>query len=74
MCHAPDTWHDTTPSHIIPTLGRPVLALSRKTECQARSTYYQFNDFIMSRPGIEPVTSRSPERSLYQLNYLSRPK
>ena len=36
--HAPDTWHDTTPSHIILTLGRPVLALSRKSECQARSS------------------------------------
>ena len=23
----------------------------------------------MSRPGIEPVTSRSPERTLYQLSY-----
>ena len=34
--HAPDTWHDTTLSHIILTLGRPVLALPRKTECQAR--------------------------------------
>ena len=31
--HAPDTWHDTTPSHIILTLGRPVLALPRKSEC-----------------------------------------
>ena len=35
--HAPDTWHDTTPSHIILTLGQPVLALPRKSECQARS-------------------------------------
>ena len=35
--HAPDTWHDTTPSHIILTLGRPVLALPRKSECQAMS-------------------------------------
>ena len=31
--HAPDTWHDTTPSHIILTLPRPVLALPRKSEC-----------------------------------------
>ena len=31
--HAPDTWHDTTPSHIILTLPRPVLALPRKPEC-----------------------------------------
>ena len=29
--HAPDTWHDTTPSHIILTLGRPVLAPLRKS-------------------------------------------
>ena len=35
--HAPDTWHDTTPSHIILTLGRPVLALPHKSECQVTS-------------------------------------
>ena len=34
--HAPDTWHDTIPSHIILTMGRPVLALPHKSECQAR--------------------------------------
>ena len=28
--HAQDTWHDTIPSQIILTLGRPVLALPRK--------------------------------------------
>ena len=37
-CHALDTWHDTTPSHIILTLDRPVLALLRKSECQAMSS------------------------------------
>ena len=36
--HAPDTWHDTTPSHIILTLGWPVLALPSKSECQVRSS------------------------------------
>ena len=36
--HAPDTWHDTTPSHIILTLARLVLALHRKAECQARNS------------------------------------
>ena len=36
--HAPDTWHDTTPRYIILILDRPVLALSRKSECQARSS------------------------------------
>ena len=40
--HAPDTWHVTTPSLIILTLGRPVLALPGKSECQARSNYYHF--------------------------------
>ena len=35
--HFPDTWHDTTPCHIL-TLGQPVLALPRKFECQARSS------------------------------------
>ena len=29
--HAPGTWHNTTPSHIILALGRPVLALPRKS-------------------------------------------
>ena len=33
--HGPDTWHDTTSSHIILILGRPVLALPRKSECLA---------------------------------------
>ena len=39
--HAPDTWDDTTklPYH---ELGRPVLALPRKSECQTRSSYYHF--------------------------------
>ena len=31
--HAPDTCHDTTPSHIILTLPRSVLALLHKSEC-----------------------------------------
>ena len=31
-----------------------------------------FNDFGMSQPGIEPVTSHSPERTLYQLGYRGR--
>ena len=36
--HGPDTWHDSTSSHIILILGWPVVALSRKSECQARSS------------------------------------
>ena len=31
-----------------------------------------FNDFGMLWPRIEPVTSRSPERSLYLLSYRGR--
>ena len=31
-----------------------------------------FNDFGMSRPGIEPRTSRSPEQTLYLLSYRGR--
>ena len=49
--HVPDTWHDTTSSHIIMTLG---------------------NDFGISRPGIEPVTPRSLERTLYLLSSRGR--
>ena len=63
--HAPDTWHDTTHSHIILTLGQPVLALPRKSlsaKREAASTI--FNDFGMSRPGIEPMITRSPKRTL----------
>ena len=37
--HVPDTWHDTTPSHIILTRSRPVLALSRKSKRQARMAF-----------------------------------
>ena len=73
--HAPDTWHDTTLSHIILTLSWPVLALPCKSECQARSslsTSFIFNDFVMSRPGIEPVTARSPEWTFFWLSYRGR--
>ena len=60
--HVPDTRHDTTPSHIILTQS-----LSTK-----RRDANIFNDFGMSRPGIEPVTSCSPERTLYRLSYRGR--
>ena len=36
--HVPDTWHDTISSHIILTLGQPVLALTHQSEFQARSS------------------------------------
>ena len=53
--HAPDTWHDTTPSHIILTLGRPVLALRRNSECQARRSKYHFLTTLVCRgPGSNP--------------------
>ena len=44
--HVPDTWHDTTPSHIILTLGRPVLTLPHKSECQARSSHTKNWQFL----------------------------
>ena len=70
---APDTWHETTPSHIIVTLGRPVLALypvSLSTKRGAASTI--FKDFDVSRPGLEPATGPSPKRTLFQLSYRGR--
>ena len=30
--HAPETWHDITPSHIIPTPGRSALAITHKSD------------------------------------------
>ena len=51
--HVPDTWHDTTPSHIILTLGRPVLALPRKSECLYNATRYN-TVLVITRPGLGP--------------------
>ena len=51
---------------MILTLGRPVLALPRKSECQAKCSKYHFYDFDMSRPGSELVTSHSPKQTLYR--------
>ena len=55
---APDIWHDTTPSHIILTV---------LTKQGIASTI--FNNFGMSPPRMETVTSCSPERTLYRLCY-----
>ena len=68
--NVPDTWHDTTPSHIILTLGGPVQALSLSAKRGAASTI--LNDFGMSQPRIEPVTSRSLEQTLYRPSSRSR--
>ena len=54
--HGPDTWHDSTPSHIILTLGRPVLALPRKSEWKRGTHSNIFKDFRLSQPGLEPTT------------------
>ena len=70
--HVPDTSHDTTPSHIILTQGRPVLALPRKLSARRGAAGTIFYDFGMWRPRIEPVTSCSPEWTLYQLSYRGR--
>ena len=63
--HDLDTWHDTTPGHIILTLPRPVLALPRKSSATRGAVSTSLKDFCISRPGIEPVTSSSPKRTLY---------
>ena len=51
---------------MILTLCRPVLALPRKSECQASAASTIFYDFDMSRPGSELVTSHSPKQTLYR--------
>ena len=72
--HAQDTWHDTTPSHIILTLGRPVLALPVSLSAKRGAASTIFNDFGMLQPRIEHMTFRSPKRewTLYQLCYQAR--
>ena len=64
--HAPDTWHDTTPSHISLTLGRLVLALHVSLSAKPGATSTNFNDFGMSWPGIKPLTSSSLEQTIYR--------
>ena len=56
--HTPDTWHDIPPSHIILTLGRPVLTPVFpffNAECQAKEQLVQF---LKSLLGIELTTSQ----------------
>ena len=61
--HVPDIWHDTTPSHIILTLGRPVLAFTVNLSAKRGAVSSIFIDFGKSRSGIEPMTSGSLERT-----------
>ena len=49
--HCPDTWHDTISSHIILILGRPVLALPRKSECQVSTI---LTTLVYHGPGSNP--------------------
>ena len=58
--HAPDTWHNTTPRHIILPLGRSVLALPMSQSAKRGGASTIFYDCGMSRPEIEPTTFRSP--------------
>ena len=51
------TLDDTTTSHIILTLGQSVYPVNLSAKRRVASTI--FNDFGISWPGIEPVTSRS---------------
>ena len=54
-------------SQTLDMIPRPVYPVNLSAKRGAASTI--FSDFGMSRPGIEPVTSRSPERTLCQLSY-----
>ena len=45
--HGPDTWHDTTSSHTILILGRPVLALPCKSECQASTIGFISRNYVV---------------------------
>ena len=59
---------DTTSSHNILTPERPVLALPENPSAKRGATSSIVNDFGMSRPGIEPGTSRSRSgQSTYEL-------
>ena len=53
-----DTLLHTTPSHITLTPGLPVLALHQNFSAKLGATSTIVNAFGMSRPGIEPDTSR----------------
>ena len=70
--HAPATWYDTTHSHIILTLGQPVLALPLSLSAKRGAASTILNDTGMSQPRIEPMTSRSLEWTLYWLSYRDR--
>ena len=53
--HVPDTWHNTTPCHIILTLGRPVLALPRKSWVPSEEQLVPFLTTLVRRgPGSNP--------------------
>ena len=65
--HAPDTCHESTPSHIILTLGRPVLALPESLRAKHGAASTIFNDFGTSQD--RTVTSCPPNRTLYWLSF-----
>ena len=47
--HDSDTWHDTTSSHNILTLGRPVLALTGKSEVPSEEQQVPFLTTLICR-------------------------
>ena len=49
--HVPDTWHDTTPSHIILTLPRPVLALPCKSDAKRGAACTILKTLVCRDPG-----------------------
>ena len=53
--HVPDTWYDTTPGHIILTLGQPVLALPRKSRVPSEEQLVPFFTTLeCGGPGSNP--------------------
>ena len=69
-CHAPDTWHDTIPNHIILTLGRLAIALSSKSWVPSKEQVIQLLTILVCH-GLGPNSwpPRSREQTLYRLSY-----
>ena len=68
---APDSWHETTPCHIILTLGRSVQPLPRKSELPSEEQLVPFLTTLVCRgPGSNP---RPPvPRSGHSTNWATR--
>ena len=66
--HAPDTWHDTTPSHIILILGRPVQALPVSLSAERGAVPF-FTTWVCCSPGLNLWHLVSLKPTFYLLSY-----